>query len=110
MQAETLTEARKENATLRTRIRNIRAQGELLTQRLTGATLAAAGGFAAGALQAKLPTLPGLDVPTDLTIGVAVSMLGLAGMGGKANAEVLAFGQGMLAAGVANASRGLLAA
>lgn len=93
-----LTEAREKLTRFKNQLANMRAEAKHVAKVGTSAVLTVAGGGLAGAIQAKMPFLPGTQVPTAAAIGfglVALSMSGMLDEQGDAAADI---GAGMLAA------------
>jgi len=103
--AESVTDIREKNERLETRLGRIRKQAQEATRRSVSAMAAAGGGFTAGYLQTRFPYLPGTEVPTDLAVGAVFVGAALADMAGSYNEELLAFGSGILAGGLAGVAR-----
>lgn len=69
-----------------------------------------AGGAAAGAIQNKLPYLPGTTIPTAAAVGVGLIALGASGMLDEQSDSAAFLGAGMLAALAAKETDKLLSA
>lgn len=76
-------------------IARVRAGAKQATQRTTTVALSGVGGFAAGAIDEKMPEIGGL--PTSMTVGVAMALLGITDAAGEASEQLLALGSGMVA-------------
>lgn len=85
-------------------------------QAVTGRTVlglsGAAGAVAAGVMASELgeePKLPGTDIDADIAVGGVLVALGAVGMAGdKWSDEVVAFGVGMMAPGIARQTKKML--
>lgn len=90
----------------------VREKAEKVTGRGVLALSGAAGAAAAGVLQAELgddAKLPGTDIAADLAIGGVLVALGTIGMAGeKWSDELVAFGVGLMAPGIARETKALM--
>ena len=89
-----------------------RETAEAVTGRAVLALSGAAGAVAAGILQAELgdePKFPGTDVEVDLAAGTLLTILGAAGLAGKKwSDEVVVFGIGLSAPGIARQTKAMM--
>lgn len=90
----------------------VREKAEKVTGRGVLALSGAAGAAAAGVMQAELgeePKIPGTDIEADLAVGGILVALGTIGMAGdKWSDELVAFGSGMMAPGIARQVKQLI--
>ncbi len=93
-----ITEAREKLQRFRHQLANMRQEAKHVAKVGTSSVLIVAGGGLAGAIQSKMPFLPGTQVPTAAAVGfglVALAMSGMLDEQGDAAADI---GAGMLAA------------
>ena len=96
-QAMTVSEARNTVSRLRTQLKNMKEEGKRVTRLATHSTLMAAGGAGAAVLKVKMPKLPVLDLPSDVSIGTALTLAAAFDLAGDMSDELSAIGGGMLA-------------
>lgn len=89
-----------------------RETAEAVTGRGVLALSGMAGAAAAGVLQAELgetPKFPGTDVEADLALGGVVAVMGAIGLAGKKwSDELVVFGVGLMAPGIARQTRSMM--
>src|SRR5687768_3544400 len=85
----------------RNAIKGMKAHTQRATRLGADALLTVAGGAAAGALAVKLPMFPGTQINTDLVVGSLLCLAAMADMADGYDAELNAFGSGLLAAATA---------
>lgn len=106
----TLSGAKERLDRLRSQMANMREQAKHATRVGTESLIVVAGGAAAGALQTKMPYLPGTQIPTAAAVGVGLITMAMSGMLDE-QADAAAFlGAGMLAALAAQETQKLLLA
>lgn len=93
---------------LKTRIQNMKSEAMHAAKTGAGSLLVVGGGVAAGAFQAKMPFLPGTQIPTAAAVGTALVAAAMTGMLEDQSDHVAAFGSGLLAAVAANETYKLL--
>lgn len=76
-------------------IKRVRAGAKVGTERTVTLALGGVGGFAAGALDHRMPEVGGL--PTSAVVGLGLGILGITDMAGDSSQHLLAIGSGMLA-------------
>ena len=104
------TRAREALERYKNRLANLREEAKHATRTGVGALVVVGGGAAAGALQAKLPYLPGTQIPTAAAVGAALVTAAMTGMLEDQSDHVASFGAGMLAAITARETEKMLAA
>jgi len=92
----------------------VKEKAERVTGRAVLGLSGAAGAVAAGVMASELgdePKLPGTDVDADVAIGGVIVALGAVGLAGdKWSDELVAFGVGMMAPGIARQTKKMMAA
>lgn len=106
----TISSAKEKLERLRSQMANMREQAKHATRVGTESLLVVAGGAAAGALEAKLPFLPGTQIPTAAAVGVALVAGAMSGMLDDQADNAAMLGAGMLAALAAKETNKLVAA
>lgn len=106
----TISTAKEKLERLRSQMANMREQAKHATRVGTESLLVVAGGAAAGALQAKLPFLPGTQIPTAAAVGVALVAGAMSGMLDDQADNAACLGAGMLAALAAKETEKLILA
>lgn len=104
-----MSTAMEKVARLETSLKNIKAKGREVARQGTSSVMTVAGGVAAGVLAAKLPLIPNTNLPSDAVVGTALVGLGLAGMAGEFDDQVIATGSGMLAVAAARETQKAMA-
>lgn len=97
IQVSSLAEAKEKLARFSARMKNIQAETQRATKLGVGSLATAAGGAAAGVLAVKMPTLPGVNLPSDFVIGTALIAAAMLDAGGDYNEELANFGSGLIA-------------
>lgn len=108
-EVSSLTEAREKLQRFSSQLKNLRSEAKHVAKVGTSSVLIVAGGGLAGAVQAKMPFLPGTQVPTAAALGfglVALAMSGMLDEQGDAAADI---GAGMLAAMAAREAERIVA-
>jgi hypothetical protein len=82
---------------LSAQMQRVKEESKRVTEVGVSSVVTVAGGAAAGALAAKMPTVPGSQVPSDIALGAGCVMLAMIGAGGKNNEHLASFGAGVLA-------------
>ena len=82
---------------IQSQLQNVKREAQRVTEVGVTSVVTVAGGAAAGVLAAKLPTLPGTQVPSDLALGIGCVGLAMMGAGGRNNEHLASFGSGLLA-------------
>lgn len=100
-ETKTLTQYRDELQRWKKRFANIKAEGRRFAQLGANSVLMAGGGAAAGVLRAKMPNIPGTELPSDGLIGALLIGAAMADIAGEYSDEVASFGGGMVAPRVA---------
>lgn len=95
---------------LKNRLSSMREDAKHATKVGVGSLVTVGGGAAAGVIQAKMPYLPGTQVPTAAAVGTALIAAAMTGMLDEQSDNVAAFGSGMLAAIAARESERMLKA
>ncbi len=106
----TLTGAKERLERLRSQMQNMREQAKHATRVGTESLIVVAGGAACGAIQNKLPFLPGTQIPTAAAIGVGLITMAMSGLLDDQGDNAAFLGAGMLAALAAKETEKLLAA
>jgi sugar (pentulose or hexulose) kinase len=78
-------------------LQRVKDEAKRVTEVGVSSVVTVAGGVASGALAAKLPLVPGTQVPSDIAVGAGCVLLAMMGAGGKNNEHLASFGSGMLA-------------
>lgn len=94
----TVSSAKEKLERLRSQLANMRTEAKHVAQVGTRSVLVVAGGAAAGAIQAKMPFLPGTQVPTAGVVGAGLITLAMSGMLDDQGDNAAFFGAGLLAA------------
>jgi hypothetical protein len=89
---------------------NMREQAKHATRVGTESLIVVAGGGFAGALQSKMPYLPGTQIPTAAAVGVGLITMAMSGMLDDQADNAAFLGAGMLAALAAKETEKLLLA
>jgi hypothetical protein len=97
IQVANLTEAKNRLARLKQNLARVKEETQRATKLGVASMATAAGGAAAGALAVKMPTMPGLGMPSDFVLGTVCVGLAMLDAGGDYNDELASFGSGMLA-------------
>lgn len=86
---------------LRNRLENFRSAAKVPVVRTMAAATGIMGAATSGAVRAMgYEKLPGTQIDTDLALGGAALAASIAGVGGKASGQMLAFGLGLAAPAV----------
>ena len=108
---ESLSQARASIERLKSRLASVREDAKHAAATTQHSLVIIGGGVAAGAVQAKYPTLPGMpNVPTAGALGAVLVAVAMSGMLEEQSDNVAAFGSGMLAAIAARETEKALAA
>lgn len=94
---------------LKTRLQSMRADAKHASKVGIGSLVVVGGGAACGVIQAKMPFLPGTQVPTSAALGTALVAAAMSGMLDEQSDNVAAFGSGMLAALAAKEAEKIIA-
>lgn len=88
---------------MRSMVKNARAETEAITERAMNATATVAGGALCGAMRGMDEPLvvPGTEIGADVALGGAAIIVGVTGLAGKASDAATAFGSGLAAAAIA---------
>lgn len=105
-----ISQARSAVERLKSRLANMREEAKAAAKTGTTSLIVIGGGAAAGAVQAKMPTLPGSTVPTAAALGSLLVAAAMTGMLEEQADSVAAFGAGMLAAMAARETEKMLKA
>lgn len=97
IQVSSLAEAKEKLARFRGQLARVREETQRATKLGVTSLATAAGGAAAGVLARKLPTMPGINMPSDFVLGTACVAAAMLDAGGDYNEELAAFGGGLLA-------------
>jgi len=89
------------------RTQGIRAKTESTVEHMVQSAEVSASAFAFGAMQGKMGPVKVMGVPADLGAGVAMHLIGFAGLAGKASSHLHAFGDGALASFFFTLGRGV---
>lgn len=81
----------------RNQIQRVKQEAERVADVGVSSVITVAGGAASGVLAAKLPKIPGTEIPSDVAIGAGCILGAMLGVGGKNNDHLASFGSGMLA-------------
>lgn len=95
---------------LKTRLASMREDAKHATKVGVASLVVVGGGAAAGAISAKMPYLPGTQVPTAAALGTALVAAAMTGLLDEQGDNVAAFGSGMLAAIAARETERMLKA
>lgn len=101
MTTMTKDEALAQNERLESRLARWRRKSETAARRGIATLSTGAGGLAAGYIQSRWPVVKGTSLPTSVALGGVFIGIGVTDMAGRYSEEVLAFGNGMVAGGVA---------
>lgn len=82
---------------IQSQLQNVKREAQRVTDVGVTSVVTVAGGAASGVLAAKMPVLPGTNVPSDLALGIGCVGLAMMGAGGKNNEHLCSFGSGLLA-------------
>lgn len=82
---------------IQSQLQNVKREAQRVTEVGVTSVVTVAGGAAAGVCAAKFPVIPGLNVPTDLAVGIGCVGLAMMGAGGRNNEHLASFGSGILA-------------
>lgn len=93
-----LSEAREKVNRFKHQLANMRAEAKHVAKVGTSSVLVVAGGGLAGAIQSKMPFLPGTQVPTAAAVGLGLVALAMSGMLDEQGDAAADIGSGMLAA------------
>lgn len=107
---QSLSQARSSIQRLRSQLANVREEAKHIAKTGTQSLVIVGGGVAAGAVQAKMPMLPGTTVPTAGALGGLLVAAAMAGVLEEHSDNVAFFGAGMLAAIAARETERALAA
>ena len=107
-ETKSITQLRDELSRWKKRVSNIKAEGQRFAQLGANSVLMAGGGAASGVLRAKMPKIPGTELPSDGVVGAVLIGLAVADVAGEYSDEVASFGGGMVAARVATIVEGAL--
>lgn len=95
---------------LKSRLASMREDAKHATKIGVGSLVVVGGGAAAGVIQAKMPYLPGTNVPTAAAVGSALVAAAMTGMLDDQSDHVANLGAGMLAAIAAKETERMLKA
>lgn len=101
IQVASLSDARAKLASYGTRMKNIAAKSEEAAERVTHLAVGISGSAVAGALRAKVPTVPGTEIPTDAAAGAALAVGSVLGLFGKRADVAMVAGIGLMGPWVA---------
>lgn len=105
-----LSQAREALERYKSRLANLREEAKHATRTGVQSLVIVGGGAAAGALAAKMPYLPGTQVPTAAALGAGLVTAAMTGMLEDQSDNIAFFGAGMLAAIAARETEKMLAA
>jgi hypothetical protein len=97
-EVNSITEAREKLSRFRSQLANMREEAKHVAKVGTSAVLTITGGGLAGAIQSKMPYLPGTQVPTAAALGFGLIALAMSGMLDDQADAAADVGAGMLAA------------
>jgi len=107
----TLSEARNKLERLQNYVKNVKVEGERIAREGIESVLVVGGGVASGALQAKMPKIPGTQIDSDGAIGFGLSVLAIFGILGKEGGRYAScLGNGLMAANAARETYKLITA
>lgn len=106
----TLHAARERLQRLRSQLANVKESAQAVTRLGTDSLVVVAGGAAAGALAAKMPLLPGTQIPTAGAVGAGIIALAMSGVMEDQADRAALFGAGILAAMAARETEKILTA
>jgi len=86
---------------LQSSVKAARVHGQRVAKLGADSLLTVGGGAAAGVLSVKMPKIPGTQLDSDVAIGTACVLLALMDVADGYDAELNAFGSGLLAAAAA---------
>lgn len=95
---------------LKARLANVKNEAKHATKVGVTSLVVVGGGAAAGAISAKMPFLPGTNVPTAAAVGSAMIAAAMTGMLDDQSDNVASIGAGMLAAVAARETERMLKA
>jgi hypothetical protein len=95
---------------LKARLANVKNEAKHATKVGVTSLVVVGGGAAAGAISAKMPFLPGTNVPTAAAVGSAMIAAAMTGMLEDQSDNVASLGAGMLAAVAARETERMLKA
>lgn len=95
---------------MKSRLASMREDAKHATRVGVGSLVVVGGGAAAGLISAKMPYLPGTQVPTAAAIGTALVAAAMTGMLDDQSDNIAQFGSGMLAAIAARETERMLKA
>lgn len=95
---------------LKTRLASMREEAKHATKVGVTSLVVVGGGAAAGLISAKMPFLPGTNVPTAAAVGTALVAAAMTGILEDQSDNVAAIGSGMLAAMAARETEKILKA
>lgn len=95
---------------LKARLANVKNEAKHATKVGVTSLVVVSGGAAAGAISAKMPFLPGTNVPTAAAVGSAMIAAAMTGMLEDQSDNVASLGAGMLAAVAARETERMLKA
>lgn len=95
---------------LKARLANVKNEAKHATKVGVTSLVVVGGGAAAGAITAKMPFLPGTNVPTAAAVGSALIAAAMTGMLEDQSDHVASLGAGMLAAIAARQTEAMLKA
>lgn len=101
IQVANLGEAKAKLVRLKQSLARVREETQRATKLGVASMATAAGGAVAGALSVKMPSVPGLGMPSDFVLGTVCVGLAMLDAGGDYNDELAGFGSGMLAVAAA---------
>lgn len=95
---------------MKARLASIREDAKHATKVGVGSLVVVGGGAAAGIIQAKMPYLPGTQIPTAAAVGSALIAAAMTGLLDDQGEHVASLGSGMLAAIAARETERILKA
>lgn len=99
--ATAITSYKERAERLKGQLSRIREKGKQAAKTTNGVLLTVAGGAAAGAMAAKMPKLPGTEIPSPVGVGGLLVVAGVAGLFDEMSDNIAQLGAGMLCATVA---------
>jgi hypothetical protein len=96
IQVASLSDARAKLAAYGSRLKNISAKSEEAAERVTHLAVGLGGSAMAGALRAKVPTIPGTEIPSDAAAGAALAIGSVLGIFGKRADVAMVGGIGLM--------------
>lgn len=85
IQVASLSEAKNKLAAYGSRLKSMSAKAEESAERVTHLAVGVLAAGTSGALRAKVPTIPGTEIPTDAAAGLACAGGAVLGLFGKRN-------------------------